>query len=532
MIMPVSMAAAQLKWIRCKQSTTLLDFHNLEQASRDPLGAFASLTAARAPLSVLGPTVVFLSLGFEAFTQQSVQVILPDSVSVMTGLSMLNISGWSHKDPIEYSTRRLVAAFNGMDPGGSSSYLYQSETTGCDVSYLLDAPEFTETSCSQAMCAPTRPYFTLELCAECWDLSNRLQEDCSDHGNWYKDICPRKLPSGLFAVANYLLASKSYTSSPYGYVSPCAETIAWIETVSVVEPNQYLRDYFEAPYPVNASFAAQTCAIGLCTTVYQLQAYTDRYEKHQVEHQLFQGPRSANGSHGVPLKGTNSSYTFNVDPGAGEYDLANGDLLDKVTVEEETLEVLQDMALLLFSRATMNMNGTLENLWFQSRSDQIAAKLHGSYYQSVVDAFTPGPWQLCDSFQVTLNAVLADMSRYLRSSFGRLLSVDRGGPNEAQPGRLGPYYEVRWQWLTLPLVLEVAGICFFLSVVWLSRKHRLPLWKSSTLATLYHGIDLRQHPEGVMMESIDDMECTAKETRIRLAYTTTGYRLVAMDKDF
>ena len=189
------------------------------------------------------------------------------------------------------------------------------------------------------------------------------------------------------------------------------------------------------------------------------------------------------------------------------------------------------MASLLFSGATWNLNDTVRSLWFQSRADLVAARLQQSYYQTAIWPLTYPPWQLCDSFQLSLNLFLSDVSRYLRSNFGSLLSVEDDGPNQARPGKDGPYYKIRWRWLTLPVMLEAAGISFFFSVVWLSRKHDLPLWKSSTLGTIYHGIDVCRHSEGVVMDSTADMEDVAKKTRVRLAYTPTGYRLVATDKD-
>ena len=250
MIMPVAMAAAQLKWYHSKHGTTLLDFHNLEQASRGPLGAFVSLKTARKPLSILGPLIVLLSLGFEAFTQQSVHVVLPNSVMVLTELSIFEHSGLTHEETVGNITDILGRVLSSIVPANSASYLVPDHSTGCGVSHRLEAPEFTESSFGPDTFASTKPYFTLELCAECWDISDLLQEDCSANLYLYEERCPRRLPSELFAVAWYLITSNSSTRSLYGYESPFMETITWIETISVIEPNQDLRDYFKGPHPV------------------------------------------------------------------------------------------------------------------------------------------------------------------------------------------------------------------------------------------------------------------------------------------
>jgi hypothetical protein len=52
---------------------------------------------------------------------------------------------------------------------------------------------------------------------------------------------------------------------------------------------------------------------------------------------------------------------------------------------------------------------------------------------------------------------------------------------------------VRWQWISLPALLELASVILFLSTIIYSRRIGVPIWKSSLLAISYHQVeDLRE----------------------------------------
>ncbi|ETS88147.1 hypothetical protein PFICI_01975 [Pestalotiopsis fici W106-1] len=74
---------------------------------------------------------------------------------------------------------------------------------------------------------------------------------------------------------------------------------------------------------------------------------------------------------------------------------------------------------------------------------------------------------------------------------------------------------VRWEWMTLPIFLEVLGIIFMLIVMFTNR--RRPLWKGSTLATLYHGLEYPSNGQGLHKTS--GMREMAQSTRVNLRYS-------------
>jgi hypothetical protein len=50
------------------------------------------------------------------------------------------------------------------------------------------------------------------------------------------------------------------------------------------------------------------------------------------------------------------------------------------------------------------------------------------------------------------------------------------------------FVEVQWAWLIMPALLVISGIFFFLLAIVSNKKDETPLWKSSVLAFLFHGL--------------------------------------------
>ena len=75
---------------------------------------------------------------------------------------------------------------------------------------------------------------------------------------------------------------------------------------------------------------------------------------------------------------------------------------------------------------------------------------------------------------------------------------------------------VRWEWLTLPLVLEALAVAFLAVIKCMTRRHRLPIWKSSTAALLYHGLEERMMDRDDSCELASAMDDVTRDTRVAL----------------
>ena len=77
--------------------------------------------------------------------------------------------------------------------------------------------------------------------------------------------------------------------------------------------------------------------------------------------------------------------------------------------------------------------------------------------------------------------------------------------------------KVRWAWLSLPAVLIVFGMLFLGATIWESRRISPgSVWKSSSLAVVFHGLDGRRRSDYGQLNDLKDMKDTAKDIRVRL----------------
>ena len=88
------------------------------------------------------------------------------------------------------------------------------------------------------------------------------------------------------------------------------------------------------------------------------------------------------------------------------------------------------------------------------------------------------------------------------------------------------YVKARFEWMILPVLLEVAAVVLLGMTVRLTKKKGRMMWKSSVLALLAHGI--KDEKGGFVVEkggrlSVPEMERRAEEMRVELKMTGRGY---------
>ena len=75
---------------------------------------------------------------------------------------------------------------------------------------------------------------------------------------------------------------------------------------------------------------------------------------------------------------------------------------------------------------------------------------------------------------------------------------------------------VHWAWLSLPITLILVGVCFLCLTVMANRRHSVPLWKSSALTFLYHGLTENVIDGENVYGTRSDMEEAAQMVSVRL----------------
>jgi hypothetical protein len=88
------------------------------------------------------------------------------------------------------------------------------------------------------------------------------------------------------------------------------------------------------------------------------------------------------------------------------------------------------------------------------------------------------------------------------------------------------HVEVAWYWFILPATLNVVTILLLLATAVLSHRCQTRLWKSSTLALLYHGLDDPEPAPDLALANVSEMEQWASSTSATLASAKDGSRIM------
>jgi len=88
------------------------------------------------------------------------------------------------------------------------------------------------------------------------------------------------------------------------------------------------------------------------------------------------------------------------------------------------------------------------------------------------------------------------------------------------------YVLVKWEWLILPTVLELAGIALLLATALLSSHRKVDLWKTSIMALFYHGLEERTLRDTDIARDTSGMRLSARKTVVKLAVSDEDDRLM------
>jgi len=78
------------------------------------------------------------------------------------------------------------------------------------------------------------------------------------------------------------------------------------------------------------------------------------------------------------------------------------------------------------------------------------------------------------------------------------------------------FVQVRWAFITVPVVIVVLTAIFLAAAVWRSEQSRTKLWKSSALAMLFHGLDADTRARIGSEGSLGEKKRRARDVRVQL----------------
>jgi hypothetical protein len=549
LLFAVAGTLGQLKWAWFMESRELSDIQTFDDATGGPWGALI-LHCSRSikPLASLGAAIAILTLAYGPFLQQLVRYpVIYDSV-------------FSHEAATKKATSlNATSNFTNWD--------------SARVAALLDIGQFDrDPDCLTGNC--TWPAFTsLGYCSKCGDTTAETSLNCSaNFENWDTDsneTCCEILPDqGYPATVWQGLATDSTH-----YSISTVNSIVWVvRQISVGGRNDALYEPFNTPDPVpKSAFQSVTGArysyLGVENPMLVLGYVSLLYDE---------GTAARSGSKRitpVPKKAetciiTPCERTYQLSMTAGQLNTVVIDTDYGVSEIIGLTRTSQRFEKFLSCRGTTSYRGTDEAPLLPAEDCQLnigsaITACHGDYpnsgntFCSEVDlyngaremellgregrnAITVSDPSEEDSrvmklgFQTdgttTIQAIQAHNFSYLMERIAASMTkAELDNSTTLVHGHMTSpvvHIEAAWPWFILPAALNGLAIFLLLATAVLSHHRKTQLWKSSSLALLYHGLDDPEPAPDLNLAKVSEMDRWASATSATLGPVKDGGRAV------
>ncbi|KAH7308095.1 hypothetical protein B0I35DRAFT_483377 [Stachybotrys elegans] len=524
----ISECMAQWKWILFTGDKRLLiDFDRMDAAARGPLGSIRVLLKSRGALiAQFGAILTIINIALDPFAQQLIQLrqetvsepgtLEADALISSThvyALGEVHILGHSHTngryedgetiDTVEEWWNITTSIPPSME-GAVLNGFYKS---------LAELERETLFQCSAGNCT-FDPFTTLGICHRCSDVTSHLamteEEDFAavlvEFGGYQDPIeeshaTAFRLPNGHF-IANHD-STKLYHTGYFwpSYIATSFGTGNPNKTVyNVSRPSDEAEDP-EASWP-NVSMKASECALYYC--IQNITSRVDNFRLHEEVSELVGVTRSPD------------SWDSGLD--------GNDDLPPEYHAppdEARALEFHELWSVADYESLELDVPMSSESYRIEADSiKSLSAHMQGLFTWKEWDKNTninkPTPQDPGHGRSSIFRAVAASMTNEMRRTSAERDLADNGMRTMSTRGNVtlpSVLYEVQWSWLSLHFSMLVSVSLFLGLTIWRSSgEPMVPLWKSSSLATIRHGREI-----GGLLDS-DDTTVGLMEYKARKLY--------------
>jgi hypothetical protein len=503
----VASAVSQLKWCWFTQRRKLQDLQSFDDASRGPWGSMTMLCSLRTKsFASVGAAVIILALAFDPLLQQ-----------------ILHYPARGTNVPSASATIKRASTFT--PPYYSSPFDTSIKSGMWSTTEMVDlAPACPSGNCSW----PVFP--SAGWCSKCINSTSLAELTCDVDRDVRETAKNFSCELGFGHGKNVTVYSR--TSSDHGTLVAVAEVIWPIHVIPMLEGMQtwlYSRPpgnfthwvpdvtYLGIRNPALAigyasldvrSIAednlirlsrAEECILTLCLRYYNvsvrnglLQRKVESTNYGTIERYDMTGRQEYNEScwqaHRRNITYANLAIVSYVN--ATSYTFCPVD-----QYPPPILKALKGHA----AYETNHVRGSLRHLW----KDVPLSFLSNS------DILTSSPDNVKVIATNNLSFVVGNIAASL-TKLGLDLSSETVTGNVTSPE---VYVLVRWQWLALPIILELGGIIVCAAAIRSSKTHKVRLWKASILPLLYHGLE---EPNQTVAANVCEMEQVAKHENVVL----------------
>ncbi|KAI9756988.1 MAG: hypothetical protein M4579_003646 [Chaenotheca gracillima] len=467
LLIPAMEALSQLKWIWFRHDRhNLSDIDKFDSASRGPWGSFLFLfSLGLRRLASLGALIIILSVAIDPVTQQVLAFPTQPSNSTIPYINYAE----SYVKAISLDSEPPQPAFS------MKSAIYNGVYAGSTRLELGIPP-----SCATGNC--TWPLFSsLAMCSECADITDTIQGCGEDKDG----DCEATLPHGRNRIQpidissmNISITTNASQSAKYAKTNPAP----------VLTLTQMLN--------LGGKITASECILYYC-----IQTYNASVTNGDLTQKVVKTWHNTTGQH---LDSTSIISVHNVSP------------------------VYQNSTLTPPADPDFNIRGdttyTISGITVTAFSSYLATLFNGTVHR---ESLGSGIFS-SDVIQALYTTPIADTMANLATSMTNNLFVDSGDPVVPRQAGASTSMEtivhVRWGWLALLPALVLLTLIFLLFAMLSTSRRHAPLWKSSPLALLFHGLEGEIPRESPKHETVSEMGLRAEKMVVNLAATPNGVK--------
>ncbi|KAK3684521.1 hypothetical protein LTR37_020196 [Vermiconidia calcicola] len=518
----VAEGISQLKWVYFEQrSHKLEDLERFDNASRGVWGSmkFLYFIHWQAIFGFVGALITILAVAMAPFAQQSLSfytkaVADPESPpSVYRSNSYDTNIGMPLFSTYVYHSRDDFLSSVDTQPISNYASMMSAVLRG-----LYNPESNAEFDCKTSSCIwPS--YETLGICSTCEDVTASLTTRCYPASNTSYMVgsnyfnegghCKYTTPSGLELVGRCDEPEVTLWTSTTSYAS--TRKLARLPIITAVAallfPEQGECHATAANFSMRAPQATE-CKLSWCSKTFESKAVNGTISETVVQtNDLVFPPGPCNGTSNWPPLFQEDSHipAWTVREDVGADDLFRFAAFKKHEVLENLCDDWQhhdNPAFWINAQDNLNVRHILDTV-FTGRVSNAAGTNVGNMLYTV------------NNGNITANVmgVAESMTNEIRSGPNSTAHLGTAHINET-------YIRVNWVWLTYPAVLVALSILFLFGTVIFSAEKSQVVWKSSSLALLFHGLKESDRETSVRKQS--DMEEVAKQIWVRLKEDDNG----------
>ncbi|KAN0081758.1 Protein of unknown function (DUF3176) domain containing protein [Elaphomyces granulatus] len=492
LLFAVAKGLSQLKWIYFqKKRHRLFDLQVFDDASRGPLGSLRLLWMLKlqSTLASVGAIVAIVSLAMDPFTQQVLSYHVVTVNATHSSVSLPAAKAYNYNIPPIPGTSDPVLNYNvlaGMTPAAFMAMFSTSNKVSfnCPVGNCM-WPEFT----------------TAAICNNCTNQTRQLRPNCPSDADNGTHRCmytfSNELSVGAYSSTsqgNWTLMNITVNHHHHHHHEKFGPSIG---NISYIGFPRFDGDLQNSTRPL-----AYSCEMTWCQQTFS--------SSKTLEGVLEDNPTKLSPLTFLPCKPLAGA------PGEGEL-MCPGFPSDQSPPHWPH-----------YNHSILNDSSAI---WIGNESARdVFNWLNGTLTLSV----STEELESNSNWEVLTNVVVAKMLYNkgfdnVTSTFDKiataLTNAVRQGPNTTsitgQAQALDVYIRVRWAWLSLPLMLVVFGVSFLaISIMFSSRPGR-HVWKSSTLATIFHRLD-GWTPDELDQRTEKDMKAAARKMQVVIDTDANG----------